>query len=1062
MLTNSSSHNFELDFKFLPGYATFLLEQKLEEYVGHQLWLSRKVDLPVMRFLESMPEPALLEMVTSNAITFLRYFQDNNVKQLINDSLQQWITDSIPLIGRYNIAAADITQISYIRKQAFLEWLPAYTSDVELLLQIVKEIDLYIAHSDQAATSTYIKLLEDKINEHVHFVEKITTTTPGIIYVYDLDERKEIYTNHRIYDIPGYPESDLNEADVKLSRPGIPGNNNCVPRDKSQYDKVADGHTISYEHQLKDRDGNFRWVRNYESVFKRDNNGSVVQVIGIALDIEREKKMADELRQREEQLLEAQSLAELGSFKWNLVTEETEVTPQLMQIFELENHEKLAVFLEMVHPGDRQMVKKALSEAINETGIYDCEFRFLTKNSEKVIWSRGIVTNRDGQPPVMKGTVMDVTSRNHMISELQRSEELYKQAQSLTHLGNWTLDVRSGKITWTDEMYRIFGLVPQSVEVTLEFLLSFVQPRDKEFFLQSMAQHQEGSRAGDYHMRILRRDGTTRILHVIADVLLNEDKTIYKIIGTAQDVTEQKLNERRLKESQNFSKKITDATPSIIAAYNINSGKYLFINQAFEKILGYSSETLLEHGAEFVISCIHPDDVQPLVEMNSRMLEQANCDDAPSNEMVVEFKYRFRHSNGSYRWLHTYGTVFDRNEQKKVEHILNVSIDITDRIEAEDKLKEQEQLIQYIAEASPTILYLLDLSSGSIVYVNKEITPVLGYTPAEILAMKSAVLDELFHADDLKKFAAISTSEPAGNMREYERRVRQKDGAWKCMIVREIVFKQNELHQPAMLLCAALDITERKRIEDALYEKTIELEQSNSNLEEFAYVASHDLKEPLRKIATFGDRLMLNEEHTMAADSLSYLHKMIDSSRRMQRMIDDLLSISMLTGEKNYKDCSLTDILKEVLQTLEFKIEESKASIIYDQLPDARVSESQFRQLFQNLISNSLKFSRKEATPVIQITHRYLNQTDKEQLRLSRNLRYLEITVSDNGIGFDEKHAQKIFTIFHRLHNKSEYEGTGIGLAICKKVVENHGGLITAGSVAKQGSSFRIIIPSNL
>ncbi|TDH29122.1 PAS domain S-box protein [Segetibacter sp. 3557_3] len=1059
MLTDRKTYNFNLDFKYLPGYASFLLDHKLEEYVGYQLWLSREIKLPVMKFLESMSEPALQELVTTNATIFLNYFKENNVASLIAESLQEWLSDKIPLIDRYSIVAADITQISYIRKQAFLECLPAYTTDPGLVIKIVKEIDVYVAYADQGATSTYIKLLEDKINEHIHFVEKITATTPGTIYVYDLEAQKEIYSNNKFHDLPLDEAGDVRQNSSHQDEAERPGTINGVHHKKMFYEGVADGMTISYEHRRRDYHGNYRWIRNYESVFKRDNNGSVVQVIGIALDIENEKKMADELRQREEQLLEAQSLAEIGSFNWNLVTEESDVTPQLMQIFELENQKKLGDFLAMVHPGDRHLVNKALQEAVNDTGLYDCEFRFLAKNKEKVIWSRGIVTKAEGQDAVMKGTVMDVTNRNHMIRQLQRSEELYKQAQSLTHLGNWTYEVRSGKITWTDELFRIFGLEPQSVEINMDLLLSFVQQRDQEFFLQTVSRHLESSRAGDYFMRIVRRDGTTRILHVKADVLLSNDEKVYKLIGTAQDVTEQKLNERRLRESQNFSRKITDATPSIIAAYNVNTGKYLFINQAFEKILGYSSEMLLSQGAKFLIDRIHPDDLQPLLELNTRVMEEANNDTALANERVVEFKYRVRHSNGSYRWLHTYGTVFDRNEQKKVEHILNVSLDITERIEAEDKLKEQEQLIQYIAEASPTILYLLDLPTRSIVYVNKEITPVLGYSPEEILQMKSDVLDQVFHQDDVKKFGELGSPGAETDIREYECKVRQKGDGWKCMLVREIVFKRNELQQPSMLLCAALDITERKRIEDALYEKTIELQQSNANLEEFAYVASHDLKEPLRKIATFGDRLMLNEENTMSDESLSYLNKMIDSSRRMQRMIDDLLSISMITGEKNYTDCSLMNILKEVLQTLEFKIEESKASITYDELPKARVSESQFRQLFQNLISNALKFSKKETTPVVHIAHQYLGENDKEQLRLSRSLRYLEISVTDNGIGFDEKHAQKIFTIFHRLHNKSEYEGTGIGLAICKKVVENHGGLIIAESVSNVGSKFRIIFP---
>jgi signal transduction histidine kinase len=169
----------------------------------------------------------------------------------------------------------------------------------------------------------------------------------------------------------------------------------------------------------------------------------------------------------------------------------------------------------------------------------------------------------------------------------------------------------------------------------------------------------------------------------------------------------------------------------------------------------------------------------------------------------------------------------------------------------------------------------------------------------------------------------------------------------------------------------------------------------------------------------------------------------------------------MISGEKNFEMYSLQDILAEVLQTLEYKIDKKWAVIKAENLPEARIIPSQFRQLFQNLLSNSLKFVRPNVQPKIQISYTYVSSKQLNDVKLAKANRYLQIQFSDNGIGFDKRFADKIFTIFQRLHGRNEYEGTGIGLAICKKIVENHGGVIYASSLQEKGANFVLIIPAD-
>jgi PAS domain S-box-containing protein len=385
-------------------------------------------------------------------------------------------------------------------------------------------------------------------------------------------------------------------------------------------------------------------------------------------------------------------------------------------------------------------------------------------------------------------------------------------------------------------------------------------------------------------------------------------------------------------------------------------------------------------------------------------------------------------------------------------------------VAAEAKIAEQELFIQQVADASPTILYNFNCIENCIDYINKEIYFVLGYTVEEVIAMNKDVVKNLYHPEDYSLLPERAESDRKfqhrNSMIQYECRVKSKEGEWKWVLVREVVFKSDKAGSPIQILGAALDITQRKDMERSLLQNSFQLEQSNASLEEFAYVASHDLKEPLRKISTFGDRVLTTQDQNMTDEGKVYMNKVVDASQRMQVMINDLLSISMITGDRNFIKYSLQSILEDAKQTLEYKIEQVNAIIDAEALPEANIIPSQFRQLFQNLLSNSLKFIPDGRQPVIKIRSQHLTTEEAAEQQLTKASSYLKLQFSDNGIGFEEEYAGRIFQIFQRLHGRSEYEGTGIGLAICKKIVEHHGGIIYASSKLNVGAVFTIIIPT--
>ncbi len=245
------------------------------------------------------------------------------------------------------------------------------------------------------------------------------------------------------------------------------------------------------------------------------------------------------------------------------------------------------------------------------------------------------------------------------------------------------------------------------------------------------------------------------------------------------------------------------------------------------------------------------------------------------------------------------------------------------------------------------------------------------------------------------------------------------------------------------------DISERKRAEEKLKAFAGELERSNRELEEFAHIASHDLQEPLRKIQTFGNMLGTKCSDTLNEQGKDYLSRMQNSAKRMSELIRDLLKYSRVTSRPEpLETVDLREAVREVISDLELRIERAGANVEVFELPAIKAAKSQIRQLFQNLISNSLKFHGEEL-PHIKI---YSQRTDHD----------CSIFVEDNGIGFDEMFLDRVFAPFQRLHGRNAYEGTGMGLAICRKIVERYGGSITAKSEPGKGSTFIITLPGKL
>ncbi len=265
-----------------------------------------------------------------------------------------------------------------------------------------------------------------------------------------------------------------------------------------------------------------------------------------------------------------------------------------------------------------------------------------------------------------------------------------------------------------------------------------------------------------------------------------------------------------------------------------------------------------------------------------------------------------------------------------------------------------------------------------------------------------------------------------------------------------------------------IEIKERKANEDKvkqlnrqLLENIASLESANKDLDRFAFMASHDLQEPLRKIRMFSDRLFLKYREVLDGDGKTNIHRIQKAAERMQNLITDILTFSKISVDKPaFVDSDMNSLIGEILVEMDEELKDKKANVIVEKLPSLCVNPSLMKPLFHNLIGNALKYRKKEIEPTIKITSdttALLNGKTKEL-----NTRYCRILVEDNGIGFDQKYAEEIFGMFKRLHHNTEFEGTGIGLALCKKIVEQHKGFISARSKINEGSTFIVSIPLHI
>lgn len=341
-------------------------------------------------------------------------------------------------------------------------------------------------------------------------------------------------------------------------------------------------------------------------------------------------------------------------------------------------------------------------------------------------------------------------------------------------------------------------------------------------------------------------------------------------------------------------------------------------------------------------------------------------------------------------------------------------------------------------------------SRGVITYVNNKFCAISKYSQEELLGKTHQIINSGFHPREF--FIDMWKTISSGKVWEGEIRNRAKDGSLYWVHTTIVPFMGSD-GRPEKYVAVRYEITDRVTAQEQLAVYAQKLEISNRELQDFASVAAHDLQEPLRKIQSFSDRLRSKASDSLGEEALDYLSRILSSAQRMSVLINDLLTYSRVTTKAQpFSAVDLNQIVTQVVSDLEVRLEQSGGKVSWESLPTIEADSTQMRQLLQNLISNALKFHKKDEPPVVTIR--------TEPGSLPKVGSAISLVIADNGIGFDEKYLDRIFTIFQRLHGRFEYEGTGIGLAVCRKIVDRHGGLITARSQPGQGARFIVTLPT--
>ena len=629
--------------------------------------------------------------------------------------------------------------------------------------------------------------------------------------------------------------------------------------------------------------------------------------------------------------------------------------------------------------------------------------------------------------------VVDISERTRQKELLKEASERFNRAAEGVADGLWEWNIEDNEVWMSDQFFKILGYDPKKEKATYAFWSDRIHPKDKDDVEKTLQAHMDQKEPYVTEHRLLCGDGEYRWFLSRGDSFIESKSGKPFMSGFLTDIHRRKMAEADLAEKTRFLDNIYSGIQHGIFVVDIteeNDFRFAAINPAEEELTGLRSEDVCGK---------RPEDLAPeFLPVEAAMEVRANYQRCLDEAQRVKYTEMLTIKGRETWWITNLTPLFDVEGQ--IYRIIGSASEITDLKIMERKIREREEYARKILDHSLNGLYIFDLQKNCNTFLNPAYTRITGYTLDDLSRLD---LLSLFHPDEvddiLGHMGRVAAVEDYEN-EELEYRFLHKDGHWIWCLSRDAVFSRDDAGEAREMIGTFIDITDIKNYRHSL-------EESNHELEQFAFIASHDLREPLRKIKSFGDLLVSRFNEDLPEKGQDYVRRMTGAAERLDLMINDLLAFSRVSQSQESEMIQLDQILENVIEDSRVEIKNSGAMIQKQSLPTVMGDQNHFYQLFLNLIGNALKYRRKDTPPKIEINWVQIGDCAR-------------ISILDNGIGLPEDKTAEIFHIFKRLHGRGEFSGSGIGLSICKKIVERHGGKIWAENRDDtQGSCFIIELP---
>lgn len=878
-----------------------------------------------------------------------------------------------------------------------------------------------------------VNILENKIQDN--FIKNVVDKLPITAYVIDLKSQKLLFSNLKSVNIFGYTnEYWIKNVNQLFHKDYIKKQISSV----KSFIELNNNKTLESEVLIKHKTLGYRWYKTKLKIIKRDKYNKPKHILEIFDDIH-ELKMKNIKISEQEKLIETitNSIDPYLYFYSYSKKKYIYTNFENRKIFGYDKDYYLHKGKEFVHPDYLNSTDKFVQELKHNKEKNKFETELPIKNKAGIYkWIKlkiiVIKRNDDGSPD-------EILEISEDIDELKKKALLIAEQQNLIEKISSTIpdyiylkDSKTNKIILTNN----------KCEDVLGYL-------DKDFTAQN-----ENEYVLKEHLNKLKRHNEEtlqikNVKHFSIDVLFKHKSLGYrwfrkksivferdqdlkpsKILVLISNIHESKLNIKKIIEQQKFIKKVASTIPQYLSVYDIKEQKTIYTNFEDKLIFGYTKDEFLKNCME----AVHPDFKEQKLQLRQEMINSINKDYSKSIEL------KLKHKTKGYIWAKVKIVITKRNENNEALQALEIIEDIDQSKKSFNQIIEQEHFIQKIARTAPVIIQVSDVINNKVIYTNFGNKVFLNYNKKQWNSTGLDIIHPNFIKDYKKDLRSILNSN-INKVIENEFLIKNKEGVYKWVLAITSIFKV-EKNKVVQIMTVFENINNRKLLQLNL-EKQL---SKNIELERFAAITSHDLKEPLRTLSNYAQILQQEHQNNLDNDGKELLNHIASSSKRMGSLINDILDFSKVQTEgKKFEQVDLNDIINLVLLDLKENITETNTAIEACKLPIIVGDKTQVRQLFQNLISNAIKFST-EKNPLIKIKSSEQNEFHK-------------ITVEDNGIGIKQSELKNIFGIFKKLHKENEFEGQGIGLSICKRIVERHEGEIWVESVLKEGTSFHFTFP---